>query len=351
MSGKRSGQQPARDHRLLIATTEKHLRSDHVLAADDQIIELKAGQVRQWIMAGASQPIPPAYGKLDIPLLRGMCSCGYSKKRLIFGSKGTLFANLEFVWQADSCGRMLRVVFSSPRLNVVRWRSYEDEDDALAGFAERILTQRDGALASLPAESRQRAADHLAVLTRSGMLAAALAEQEAPHVAADPPYPDSAALPRTYVGRWLRAAMLDQRELRDQLATTLDRRREGWNDDVLLVAEIASTLVAPGYFGPVPTEDEIVWLAEIIHQTLASERRDVDAQAAQALIKSALGSADSVDINRGDRFVAVAVMVAFLSQLLHLQQTTADTLIREAERMAFERGAHPPLAPHKRLPA
>jgi len=39
-------------------------------------------------------------------------------------------------------------------------------------------------------------------------------------------------LPHTYVGRWLRALMLDQRELRDELIATLNNGEAvGWNDD------------------------------------------------------------------------------------------------------------------------
>ncbi|HSR86480.1 MAG TPA: hypothetical protein VLM11_20085, partial [Streptosporangiaceae bacterium] len=225
MSGNRSGERPARGPRLLIAITEKYLRKRHVVAADDHLIEFKVGKVQHWAVAGSKQPLPPAHVRLDIRQLRGLSSCSYSAHRmfLVLGSEGIRFANLEFVWHADSRERVLRLVFSSPQLTVVWWEPDAGENEAaLAGFAARIIAQRDRALAGLPPESRRRAADHLATLKRSGLLAAALAEQAASPDAAGSAYPGSPALPRTYVGRWLRAAMLDQRELRDELATTLN---------------------------------------------------------------------------------------------------------------------------------
>jgi hypothetical protein len=122
-----------------------------------------------------------AFNNLDIPQLRGISSCSYSSRRLFFGSNGTVFADLESVWHADSSATVLRTVFSSPQLTVIRWRSDEAEDVAvLASFAERIMAQRDHRLAELPPVARQQAGDRLAELQRNGLLAAALAEPEAP---------------------------------------------------------------------------------------------------------------------------------------------------------------------------
>lgn len=44
--------------------------------------------------------------------LRGMSGCSYSSRRLFFGSKGTLFTDLEWLWYAGSSGKVLRTVFS-----------------------------------------------------------------------------------------------------------------------------------------------------------------------------------------------------------------------------------------------
>jgi hypothetical protein len=59
------------------------------------------------------------------------------------------------------------------------------------------------------------------------------------------------ALPRTYVGRSLRAAMLDQQDERDRLVATLNHGSAiGWNDDEPAVVEAAGELVMRCLFGP-----------------------------------------------------------------------------------------------------
>ena len=55
-------------------------------------------------------------------------------------------------------------------------------------------------------------------------------------------HPGVAALPRTYVGRWPRAAMVDQREERDQFVATLYLGVAGLNDDEPAVVEAAAEL-------------------------------------------------------------------------------------------------------------
>jgi ribosomal protein S18 acetylase RimI-like enzyme len=180
MRGKRGGQAGQRGPRLLISMTERELRKRHMLADGDKIAEWKQGKIERWWVEGAPQPQPQAFSKLDVPQLRGLSSCSYSSQRLFFGSAG-LAVDLEFMWQAEGSSKVLHVVFSSPQLTAVRWRSDEVENaEALAGFASRIRAQRERRLADLPAESRQRAADWLSQLERSGALASALTEARTP---------------------------------------------------------------------------------------------------------------------------------------------------------------------------
>lgn len=161
--------------------TEKELRKRDLLSAGDQVIEWKQGKIERWSVGGSAQPLPRAFRKLDIPPLRGLSGCSYSSRRLFFGTNGTLFTDLEWLWHADSSGKVLRAVFSWPQLVAVCWRSDEAEDAAaLAGFAERICAQRERRLAELPQQTRQQAANGLTELRRNGLLAAALAEPGAP---------------------------------------------------------------------------------------------------------------------------------------------------------------------------
>jgi len=238
----------------------------------------------------------------------------------------------------SSQGKTLRVVFSAPKLITV-CRGDETEDAAeLAGFAERLMDQRDRARAELPPESRQLAADYLVLLQRTGLLAFVLGDRNTDG------RPGDSALPVTKVGRWLRAAMLGQRELRDQLAKTMTGRAQRWTYGDPAVVQTASELLARGYFGPLPRDDEIEWLAGIVCQATAGDR-NIDQRTAQAVIRSALGPADLAGITSDHRFLVLSIMVGLLGPWLELDQTTVDTLIGEAERMAFKRGAHPSLAP------
>ena len=55
--------------------------------------------------------------------------------------------------------------------------------------------------------------------------------------------------PSTVVGKFLRAALLDQRELRRQLTTTLNNGKPGWNGDEPAVVEAACEIAVREYFG------------------------------------------------------------------------------------------------------
>lgn len=55
--------------------------------------------------------------------------------------------------------------------------------------------------------------------------------------------------PSTAVGVWLRASLLDQRELRRKLTTTLNNGKPGWNDDEPAVVEAACEIAVREFFG------------------------------------------------------------------------------------------------------
>src|SRR5260370_27852389 len=103
-------------------------------------------------------------------------------------------------------------------------------------------------------------------------------------------HPGSSAAPRTHVGRWLRAAMLGQRELRDRLLLTLNGGSKGWNDDEPAVVEVAAELVLRRYFGPDETSPEdLTWLAQLVSASIAQDERPLDERQAETGIRSAVG--------------------------------------------------------------
>ncbi len=161
-------------------------------------------------------------------------------------------------------------------------------------------------------------------------------------------HPGSSALPRTFVGRWLRASMLDQREERDRLVHTLNGgSATGWNDDEPAVVEAALELVLQ-YFN----DDQvgIGELAGLVSAALAADHRQDDGPKAAALINAALGAdASGADqVARMDRFRLNMLAATAASAKLQLEEAGVDAVLREAERLAFERGWHPPLVPRIR---
>jgi hypothetical protein len=161
--------------------------------------------------------------------------------------------------------------------------------------------------------------------------------------------PGASARPRTFVGRWLRAAMLDRRDERDRLVGTLNRgSATGWNDDEPAVVQAAAELVLRRYFGPgeaVP--DKAASLAHAVTAGLGEIRRPLDEQHADAVIRSALGVASPAfdALKPGDKHVLRGLVATAASVMMKLDEAAVDELVREAERITFERGWHPPLAP------
>jgi hypothetical protein len=88
----------------------------------------------------------------------------------------------------------------------------------------------------------------------------------------------SSALPRTLVGRWLRAAMLDQPEERDRLVRTLNGwSATGWNDDEPAVVQVAFELMLPRYYASSDQESgELEGLIGVVKRALAADNRAGD---------------------------------------------------------------------------
>ncbi len=165
-------------------------------------------------------------------------------------------------------------------------------------------------------------------------------------------HPGSSAPPRTFVGRWLRAAMLDRPDERDRLVATLNwGSATGWNDDEPAVVQATAELVLRRFFGPGEAEsDKVSWLASAACVSMAEIRRLLDERHAEAVIRSALGEpAPGFDaLTPSDRVVLQGAVASLASINMDVDEASVDELLREAERVAFERGWHPPLAPRGR---
>jgi hypothetical protein len=161
----------------------------------------------------------------------------------------------------------------------------------------------------------------------------------------------SSALPRTYVGRWLRAAMLDQRELRDSLTVTLNSGRPGWNDDEPAVAEAACELMLREFFGPAgPDTAAVQRLSVEVSHAYGADKLPISQQDAEAVICASASRANAVagTVHRGHAVRISSTVAAVLAVRLGMGDAAVDALLREAERVAYDSGFHPALVPRGR---
>lgn len=155
-----------------------------------------------------------------------------------------------------------------------------------------------------------------------------------------------AAVPRTCVGRWLRAVLMRDPELREQLRSTLNGGKEtGWNDDEPAVIEAACELAARRFF---PEGYGVRAITTFVSELRVATGNNppLDQLKAQAVIRSALGEADVIigDITPAQRFNMRIAVTVLVTGKLGLEEAAIDQLIVDSERIAFERGWHPPLA-------
>jgi hypothetical protein len=151
--------------------------------------------------------------------------------------------------------------------------------------------------------------------------------------------------PRTCVGLWLRAALLDQRELRDQLRATLNGGKAGWNYDEPAVVE-AVCLVALRRLFPAGLDAHAISafvsdLRSRIHSTPPPGQLETE-----ALIRAALGDPDVIirHIPYAEVFQAHTAVIGAACVRFGLNEAAIDQMINEGERIAFAHGWQPPLA-------
>jgi hypothetical protein len=151
--------------------------------------------------------------------------------------------------------------------------------------------------------------------------------------------------PSTVVGAWLRATLLDQRELARRLNPALNKGKPGWNDDEPAVAEAMCEIAVREYFGGDYDVRAITSFVSGMRSRIHSVAPPGQLET-EALIRSALGETDVVtdDIKPLQKFVIRISVLGLARILLDWDEATIDQRIVEGERVAFERGWNPPLA-------
>jgi hypothetical protein len=152
--------------------------------------------------------------------------------------------------------------------------------------------------------------------------------------------------PSTYMGQWLRAALLNQVELRNRLNTTLNNGKPGWNEDEPAVVGVALVVAAREYFGD---DYDVRAITEFVTH-LRARIRSVEPHPrleTEAVIRSALGEADVItsDIHPRKKLSIQLRALVLIKILLGWDEPKVDQVIVAAETKAIERGWNPPRLP------
>lgn len=157
------------------------------------------------------------------------------------------------------------------------------------------------------------------------------------------------AKPRTYVGQFLRATFLNQRELRDELKARLNDGNPGWNDDEPAVVDFSCRLVLRRFFGNEYSAGDVTDFIDFTEMAAADDPL-FDRLEAEAVVREALGETgiDTRGINRARKFVLRGMTAGIGALIIELGEASVDEIIVDSERMAFEQGWKPSLIREKK---
>ena len=148
------------------------------------------------------------------------------------------------------------------------------------------------------------------------------------------------------MGQWLRAALLDQRELRDWLRLTLNGGEpKGWNRDECFVVGFVCEIAARKRFQAGPDIREVTAFVTDMRSRIHSVTPP-DQHVCEAIIRDAFRDpdVDYTNVSREEMFLAQGLITSLAVRNLGLGEVAIDEIIVESERLAFEAGWHPPLA-------
>ena len=150
----------------------------------------------------------------------------------------------------------------------------------------------------------------------------------------------AAPKPQTYVGRWLRAGLLNQQELRDRLRLTLNGGEPiGWNyDEHFVVGTVCEIAVRKLYPAGPDIQEITAFVADMrsrIHSTTPP-----DQHVCEAIIRDAFRgqNVDFTDVSAGEMFHAQGAITGMAVRNLGLDEAAIDEMIVEGERLAFDAG-------------
>jgi hypothetical protein len=152
------------------------------------------------------------------------------------------------------------------------------------------------------------------------------------------------AKPRTYVGQFLRAMILRDKELEEEMRRNLNGGNPGWNSDEPAVVELVGERILRLLFVKEDTAHSIADFLDLL-ELAAAGAAPIDRPKTEMLVREMIGepNAEAKDISRSQRFVLQGMMAPLAAFRLKLDEGSVDEIIVDSERLAFERGWHPPL--------
>jgi hypothetical protein len=152
--------------------------------------------------------------------------------------------------------------------------------------------------------------------------------------------------PQTYVGLWLRASLLGERDEYRRRAGTLNGGRKGWNDDEPAVVSAACELAVRQFFGTSYEARAISDFVSDMRRKIGCSKTPPGQLDMEALIRTALGEkiTDVRYIKRSEILNIQGTVTVNVSDILAFDNQDIDKLLVEAERIARDRGWAPPLA-------
>jgi hypothetical protein len=161
------------------------------------------------------------------------------------------------------------------------------------------------------------------------------------------PGPPQGAGPRTHIGRWLRAVVLDGVPEMERLSRHLNGGRPGWNPDEPAVVEAACELAMRQTFGESPNAREITALVAHLRAIPLPAGAVAPGQLEmEAVVRAAMGDRSAIidDIRPSVLLVIRDRLIVLASGQLGWSESDVDQLIADAEDLALRRGWHPPTA-------
>jgi len=149
--------------------------------------------------------------------------------------------------------------------------------------------------------------------------------------------------PRTLVGKWLTAALLEQHELRDQLVAQFPRGPLT-DDNQALITTICE-LAVRAYFGTGYDAHAVPEFAAGVHDRQDGNFSAGPAEVA-AVVRAALGETDAglSEIPPAKAITARILAVTHAFQLLEWDEPAVNYHVAEAEAIVFRQGWQPQLA-------